>query len=125
MSERTPSDRAEVDRYWREVLVPRIAAARAEREQALIGQEDIVARVEALLFYHDPIGINFETNTDEYRAEAQAIVLRLGSATDEASVARITHEEFVKWFGASTAGAFERYRTIGSDIWHLLAAGAK
>ena len=28
-------------------------------------KEDIVAAIEAILFERDPIGINFETNTDE------------------------------------------------------------
>lgn len=117
--EAEPSNRADADRFWREVLVPRIAAARAERELALIGHEDVVSRVEALLFHHDPIGINFETNTDEYRAEAQTIVLRLAKATDERGVLTIVHEEFVRWFGESTAGPIESYRGIASDVWRL------
>jgi hypothetical protein len=56
MTDPAPSDQAETDRYWREVIVPRVAAARAEREHVLAGREDLVSRVEALLFYEDPNG---------------------------------------------------------------------
>ena len=33
--------------------------------------------ITALLFRHDPIGINFEDNTDEYEPEARTILPRL------------------------------------------------
>jgi hypothetical protein len=33
----------------------------------------------ALLYRHDPIGINFEDNTDEYEPEAETILPRLRS----------------------------------------------
>jgi hypothetical protein len=121
--EAEPSNQADVDRCWREVLVPRIAAARLERERALLGHEDLTSRVEALLFYHDPVRINFETNTDEYRPEAETIVLRLGGATDERSVVKIVHEEFARWFGASTAGPLESYGAVAADLWLLWTGG--
>ena len=116
---------ATVDRYWREVLAPRIAGERAEREQALLGQEDLVVRVEALLFHDDPIGISFESNIDEYRPEAQTIVLRLAEATSERDVAVIVNEEFVRWFDRQIAGPMERYRSVASAIWRLWAEESK
>jgi hypothetical protein len=124
MTELAPSDRAEIDRYWREVIVPRVAAARAERERALVGREDLVSRVEALLFYDDPIGLNFETNTDEYRPEAETIVIRLPEATSQGDVHRIVHEEFARWFDGRIAGPVERYRAVAESIWGLWTAGA-
>ena len=33
--------------------------------------------VSALLYRHDPVGINFEENTDEYEIEAETILQRL------------------------------------------------
>jgi len=96
-----------------------IAEARASREQALVGQEDLVAKIEALLFRHDPIGINFEDNTDEYRAEAQTITIRLPDATSADDVRRITHQEFVRWFDPQVAGPPERYTAIAAEIWEL------
>ena len=92
---------------------------RADREQALLGQEDLLARVEALLFHDDPIGINFESNTDEYRPEAETIVLRLAEATSERDVAVIVHEEFVRWFDPQTAGARGECCSVASVIWRL------
>jgi hypothetical protein len=116
-----PGDRKAADHCWHEVLAPRIAGERADREQAQFGQEDLLARVEALLFHDDPIGINFESNADEYRSEAQTIVLRLAEATSERDVAVIVHEEFVRWFDPQTAGPIERYRSVASAIWRLTA----
>ena len=96
-----------------------IAEARVAREQALVGQEGLVAQVEALLFRHDPIGINFEDNTDEYLAEAQTIVMRLPEASSADDVRGIAHEEFVRWFDAQIAGPPERYSAIAEEIWAL------
>ena len=89
------------------------------RERALVGQEELVTQVEKLLFRHDPIGINFEENTDEYRIEAQTIVMRLPEAADVDDLRRITHEEFVRWFDAQIAGPPERYRVVAREIWTL------
>jgi hypothetical protein len=83
------------------------------------GYQHLVVAIEALLFRHDPIGINFGSNTDEYRAEAQTIVPRLRSASDEDAVLQIVHEEFVTWFGV--AGPMQSYRPIAADIWRLLS----
>ena len=46
---------------------------RDQRKALLAGREKEVGTVEALLFRHDPIGINFGENTDEYRPEAETI----------------------------------------------------
>jgi hypothetical protein len=96
-----------------------IAAARVDRESALVGQEALVSQVEALLFRHDPIGINFEDNTDEYRAEAQTIVIRMPEASSVEDLRAIVHQEFVRWFDAQIAGPPERYSTIAAEIWAL------
>jgi hypothetical protein len=50
---------------------------REERKQRVVGHEEIVGRVSALLFAADPVGINFDDNTDEYDLEAEMIVIRL------------------------------------------------
>jgi hypothetical protein len=75
--------------------------------------------VAALLFRHDPIGINFDENTDEYEPETGTILPRLSSSQSEQDVLHIVHEEFVRWFGADTAGSPERYSGIASEIWRL------
>jgi hypothetical protein len=63
------SNQGERDRYWHDVLVPRIAAGQSERERQLADRAVLVTHVEAPLFSADPIGINFDTNTDGYRPE--------------------------------------------------------
>ena len=80
-----------------------------------MGQEDLVASIEELLFRHDPILINFGHNTDEYRPEAETITLRLPEAATEQDLQRIVHEEFVHWFG--NAGPVEHYESIAREIW--------
>ena len=94
-----------------------IQSARRERETLLRGQESAVQTLEALLFRDDPIGINLEINTDEYRAEAQTITLRRNEAGSVADVRRIVHEEFVRWFGVDDAGPAQRYQNIAEQLW--------
>lgn len=70
-----------------------------------------------MLFDLDPLGLNFGSNTDEYRAEAQTITLRLPDAASAADVLVIVHEEFVQWFGTATAGPASRYERVAQDVW--------
>lgn len=91
--------------------------SKVDRERAVEGRADLVARIEAVLFRADPIGINFETNTDEYRAEAQLIVLRLHEADSIQDLHVIVHAEFVRWFGSQIAGPLMRYAAIAEEIW--------
>jgi hypothetical protein len=85
----------------------------------LSGYEEIVAKVSAALFAHDPVGINLEQNTDEYDPEAQTIVIRLISETGDTDVVTIVHEEFRRWFGSGPAGSRRRYEGIGQEISQL------
>ena len=77
-----------------------VKASRDARLAALQGEEALVQDLTATLFHLDPIGLNFETNTDEYEAEAQTIALRLPSVSNLDEVREMVHEEFVRWFGA-------------------------
>ncbi|WP_051343364.1 hypothetical protein [Pseudonocardia spinosispora] len=81
--------------------------------------DGLEADVEALLFRHDPIGINFEHNTDEYGPEARTIVPRLAEAATESDLRRIIHEEFTHWFSADIAGPVDRYAEIAREVWQL------
>jgi hypothetical protein len=111
-------ERDEAERVWSEEKAPRTAAARAERERLTVGYEQLVSAIEGVLFRNDPIGLNFVTNTDEYRAEAQTIVVQLPDAAEEAAVHRIVHEEFVRSFGGLASPA-EPYREVVAAIWRL------
>ena len=78
--------------------------------------------IAALLFKHDPLGINFEDNTDEYESEARTILPRLRQCHSVEDALRSVHEEFVRWFTPEVAGPQERYAQIASEIWGLWQA---
>jgi len=75
--------------------------------------------IAALLFKHDPIGINFEDNTDEYEPEARTILPRLRDCHSAEDTLRVVHEEFVRWFTPEVAGQQKHYTQIASEIWGL------
>ena len=53
---------------------------REERRRMKDEYSGLYEKVEALLFRHDPIGINFEDNTDEYELETFLLLPRLAPA---------------------------------------------
>jgi hypothetical protein len=96
-----------------------VRRARQSRFEQTVTQRDLVDAVSQILFRADPVGINFETNTDEYDAEAETIVIGLPSTRGPDDVKALTHEAFVHWFGAQTAGPIERYAAVALEIWNL------
>ena len=105
------------DKTWEQEIAPAARAQAQKRARLLVGQEALVSQVEALLFEADPIGINFEDNTDEYRPEAETIVLRLPEASSADDLRRIVHQEFVRWFDDRMAGPEDKFREISKQIW--------
>ena len=90
-----------------------------ERRQLKAEYRELFDSITALLFQHDPVGINFEVNPDEYQTETGTILPRLGTCESSADVLRVVHEEFCRWFGTDTAGSVERYSQIADDLWKL------
>jgi hypothetical protein len=76
-----------------------------------------IAALGRILFDEDPIGIALGSNFDEYEPEAFTILPRLAGCTSVDDVRRVVHEEFVTWFGASTAGPPEKYQRIAERVW--------
>lgn len=72
--------------------------------------------VSEILFRNDPIGINFEDNTDEYEPEIETILPRLRECNSPDEVLVVVHEEFQKWFSGD-AGPRENYTQISKEIW--------
>jgi hypothetical protein len=70
----------------------------------------------ALLFVVDPVGINFETNADEYEPEVDTILPRLNDSQTVDDLQRIVHEEFVRWFGDETAGPASTYSIVARRL---------
>jgi len=90
-----------------------------ERKQLKAQYCGLFDDIAALLFRHDPIGINFESNTDEYEPEVGTILPRLQNCQSPDDVRQVVHEEFVRWFEVDTAGPQERYEAIAQEIWEL------
>ena|SRR5579863_1447471 len=81
---------------------------------------DVFDSIAALLFRVDPIGIAFDNeNLDEYAPGVGTILPRLNACESSDDVLRVVHEEFVRWFGAPTAGPREHYQEIALGIWDL------
>ncbi len=116
--------RAEAE--WTAVSAEMSSAKQGRAEApAAAGQETTVETLAALLFRHDPIGLDFGDNTDEYGPEAETIALRRDEVHSAQDAQRIVHEEFVRWFDADTAGPPDRYADIAGEIWHLWRSEAQ
>ena len=95
-----------------------VSSAEGEKRRAIRREHAaLFDALSKLLFEADPIGINFETNTDEYEPEVGTIIPRLKHVTSEDEVRQIIHEEFCRWFDAKTAGPIEAYTDIASKVW--------
>ena len=89
---------------------------REERKILSGSYKKLLSEISAILFRHDPIGINFEVNTDEYDSEAGTILSRLHPHLSLGEAIMIVHEEFVRWFDLPTAGPREGYSVIAAEI---------
>ena len=98
-----------------------------KRERDVIKRKygGLFSAVSAALFEDDPIGINFESNTDEYEPEAGTIIPRLHSAKSAQDVETIIYEEFSRWFGTGDAGLISRYESVSRRIWEIWCAFQK
>jgi len=90
-----------------------------ERRRLRAAFGELYDDVAELLFRHDPIGINFENNSDEYEPEVGTILPKLRTCQSASDVLQIVHEEFVRWFDPATAGPKERYVELSAEIWQL------
>ena len=92
------------------------------QEKKILKKEygEFYSTVEEILFRHDPIGINFDYNTDEYSPEVGTIIPRLKNAQSESDVLEIVIEEFKKWFGYGEIIKKQDpvYQIISKEIWN-------
>lgn len=92
----------------------------ASERQALKGQyKDLFVAISAIFFKHDPIGLDFESNIDEYDPEVGPLLVRLPHCRSAADVQKAVHEVFIELFDAQLAGPPERYAGIGVEVWEL------
>ena len=90
---------------------------REERRRLRNQYRDLFDTVASILFAADPIGINFESNADEYEPEVGTILPRLASCTSADDVRKIVHEEFTVWFSPHDVGPESHYDSIAQEIW--------
>jgi hypothetical protein len=95
-----------------------IDLSRENRKRLKERYRSLYDEILSILFRHDPIGINFETNTDEYAPEVDTILPRLKEAASPNELRRIIHEEFLRWFGGeANAGPQANYDKIAQEVW--------
>jgi len=103
------------------------AALRRERERIKEARPAAHRWLRDLFARHDPLGwIAVGAPSDEYEEQADMLLPRLlqlhhSGEPSELTVLRMVHEEFVKWFGAATAGPVERYGPAATEIFEGLA----
>jgi hypothetical protein len=91
----------------------------AERDALKRQYGKLFTAISQVLFEADPMGINFEINTDEYEPEVGTIIPRLSSAQSAEDVQAIVYEEFCRWFDPVSTGPREKYAAVSAKIWTL------
>ena len=88
------------------------------RRRGTLGFEALRRHIAFVLNEEDPIGlIRGGAPGDEYDPEIGTILPRLKEAASVAGLRRVIHEEFVRWFGAETAGPEELYARVAERVW--------
>ena len=91
----------------------------AKRLKVKKDYQELYSLVSEILFRHDPVGINFETNDDEYEPEVDTILPRLKECDSVKDVLNAVHQEIIDWFDEDIAGDKENYIEIANEIWNL------
>ncbi|KND47071.1 MAG: hypothetical protein AB199_01425 [Parcubacteria bacterium C7867-004] len=78
-------------------------------------------KVSMVLFEHDPIGLNFDDNVDEYELEAGMVMNRFPKANNIDELATIIFEVFVECFDKELATRKrEVYQQIAKEVWEII-----
>jgi hypothetical protein len=89
--------------------------ARLQRPAVKAKFGKLFEEVSAILFRHDPVHINYGSNTDEYDPEVGTILPRLKQCRSAEDVQAVVFDEFGRWFGLP--GEQERYGLPSQEIW--------
>ena len=82
--------------------------------------------ISKLLFEKDPVGINFEDNTDEYDSEAAMILGKLNTCKNVQDVKKLVYNVFMNHFDKETAGPIEIYTDLAEELYKMfLQDGSK
>lgn len=89
-----------------------------ERKMIIKSDPFLFKQVSDILFKHDPIGINYDINTDEYEPEAGTIIQRLRKCSSSIEARKVIYEEFLRWFYNDVGNEIE-YTEIAKEIWSV------
>ncbi len=103
---------------WPPEVIEKVNRDRVAREAVRERLPSLFAAVSEAMFRHDPIGINFGDNTDEYDAEATTVLPRLRACESVDEVEKVLREEFCRWFGADIGGRAP-YGPLAKEVWRL------
>lgn len=95
----------------------RFEHAKADRDRLKREYKALYAELAQAFFEVDPVGVNFDENTDEYELEVGTVLPRLKSAKSAADVYTILVEEFTFWF----EGSFDpkRLAVLSERVWRI------
>lgn len=88
-----------------------------ERQRLKEAYHALCEDIAAILLRHDPLGLDFGLNTDEYAPEARHIVPKLRKVRSIEELRRAIHGVFTFLFGAGLAGPEDIYDAIARDVW--------
>lgn len=90
-----------------------------EREKLRQQYPKLFSKLEAIFFEHDPIGINFGSNSDEYALEVEGVLKGLPSATSQDDVHTMIYEAFSTCFDTQLAGDKQSmsYKNMAKETW--------
>jgi len=94
-------------------------AKRKLKKQSIFREKNKVEceTISKLLFEKDPIGINYENNTDEYDSEAVMIFQKLNKCRSVEDVKTLVYQVFVDQFDKEIAGPIEHYADIAEELY--------
>lgn len=92
-------------------------AQRARKQLPAVKAEfgRLFQEVSEILFRHDPMHLNFGSNTDEYDPEVGTILPRLKTCRSAQDVQAVIYDECARWF--AIPGEEEKYRQPSQEIW--------
>jgi hypothetical protein len=77
-----------------------------------------IRELSSVICRHDPVGINFGDNPDEYDPEARELATRLPQCKSRVDVEHALRAIIEEWFGETPPAAFD-YRILSEEIWKL------
>jgi len=96
----------------------RVERTAIERQAVQHDYPALFSELSAAFFEVDPVGINFDTNIDEYDPEVGTVLPRLAGAHSVDDVDMILREEFSRWFDGVSVSR-QLLRVLADRVWEI------